>query len=91
MNADSENKHQHGIAVHYGLSETPKLPEGWCCDKVQGRPVVVRSPDGSEFLLGLGNGLLYAWKKCPADGIPGSTLKPGQSYIDTKNPIRLIT
>lgn len=73
---------QIGITFLFGICDVPALPSGWVTVKTPNDFVVVTAPDGAKYLVG--DGVLYPWKICPDEGLPNSTLRPGQRYVETR-------
>ena len=78
---------QRGIKIVWGYNDAPKLPDDWTIKRCAEAAAVAIAPDGKEYLIG--DGVLYPWLTCPPEGLPMSSLKPGQKYLDTHAAIKL--
>lgn len=78
---------QHGIKIVWGYNAAPKLPDTWRIERNPEAAALAVSPDGNEYLIG--DGVLYPYLKCPPEGLPLSSLKPGQRYIDVVKAIKV--
>jgi len=78
---------QRGLKIVWGYNAAPKLPDTWRIERNPEAAAVAVSPDGNEYLIG--DGVLYPYLKCPPEGLPLSSLKPGQRYIDTVKAIKV--
>ena len=78
---------QRGIKIVWGYNDAPKLPDDWTIKRCAVAAAVAIAPDGKEYLIG--DGVLYPWLTCPPEGLPMSSLKPGQKYRDTHAAIKL--
>ena len=75
-----------GLKIVFGNEEAPKLPKYWMIFRHPDEPAIVVSPEGEQYLIG--DGVLYPWRICPTEGLPNSTLKPGEKYIATEAAIK---
>lgn len=65
------------------------LPDGWRLKWDSDDRLIVFSSTNTEYLVTKTE--LYPWKTCPqgGNGVTGSALKPGQRYVDTRQPLRI--
>jgi hypothetical protein len=77
---------QRGLKIVWGYNAAPKLPDNWRIERNPEAAALAVSPDGNEYLIG--DGVLYPYLKCPPEGLPMSSLKPGQRYIDVVKAIK---
>lgn len=83
---DPVRPRQIGMIFHTEHDTDPLLPSGWNVDHGAFLSVFI-DPYGSKYLMS--GDKLYPWGICPPGEIAGSSLRPGERYIDTDNAIAL--
>jgi len=73
-----------GIYIAWGGAPVPDLP-GYTIRRGAHQAVVAIDAEGREYLIG--RDVLYPYRSCPPQGLPASTLKPGERFIDREAAI----
>lgn len=72
----------------FGCPEVcPDLPTGWSYIKCAEDWLKAVCPDGGIYLIGT-DGNAYEYRQHP-HGDSGGSLKPGDCFVDLKNPVKL--